>query len=284
MCKPRRVVYTCKHQEVPMIWQSDHPPVEVGGATLDAMVRATAARVPAPPRARRRRERRRRHLRRARAPRRPRGGAARRARARPRRRAGDLAAEPAGVGGRGARRDARGRRGDRRQPGGDRPRARGPARRLRRHARRHPRRHGRARRARGTSSRSATSCWPRAARCRRRAPRSRCCRTRAGRPASPRPSSSPTATSRPRCASSRPALRLSERDTLVAVAPFAHVMGFVPNLAVPLAAGATVVTMPRFDPARYLELADAPPRDRADRRAAPHARAGRRTRRCRTSS
>ena len=29
-----------------MIWQSDHPPVEVGGATLDAMVRATAARVP----------------------------------------------------------------------------------------------------------------------------------------------------------------------------------------------------------------------------------------------
>jgi acyl-CoA synthetase (AMP-forming)/AMP-acid ligase II len=50
-------------------------------------------------------------------------------------------------------------------------------------------------------------------------------------------------------------LRLSERDTLIAVAPFAHVMGFVPNLAVPLAAGATVVTMPRFDPARYLELA-----------------------------
>ena len=29
-----------------MIWQSDHPPVEVGGETLDAMVRATAARVP----------------------------------------------------------------------------------------------------------------------------------------------------------------------------------------------------------------------------------------------
>ena len=51
------------------------------------------------------------------------------------------------------------------------------------------------------------------------------------------------------------ALRLTERDTLIAVAPFAHVMGFVPNLAVPLAAGATVVTMPRFDPAGYLELA-----------------------------
>jgi len=50
-------------------------------------------------------------------------------------------------------------------------------------------------------------------------------------------------------------LRLTQRDTLVAVAPFAHVMGFVPNLAVPLAAGATVVTMARFDPARYFELA-----------------------------
>ena len=42
----------------------------------------------------------------------------------------------------------------------------------------------------------------------------------------------------------------------MAVAPFAHVMGFVPNLAVPLAAGATVVTMPRFEPAGYLELAE----------------------------
>jgi acyl-CoA synthetase (AMP-forming)/AMP-acid ligase II len=48
---------------------------------------------------------------------------------------------------------------------------------------------------------------------------------------------------------------MSERDTVVAVAPFAHVMGFVPNLAVPLAAGATVVTMPRFELGAYLELA-----------------------------
>jgi acyl-CoA synthetase (AMP-forming)/AMP-acid ligase II len=32
-------------------------------------------------------------------------------------------------------------------------------------------------------------------------------------------------------------------------------MGFLPNLAVPLAAGATVVTMARFGPAAYLELA-----------------------------
>jgi len=51
-------------------------------------------------------------------------------------------------------------------------------------------------------------------------------------------------------------LRLSERDTIVAVAPFAHIMGFLPNLAVPLAAGATVVTMPRFELAGYLALAD----------------------------
>jgi acyl-CoA synthetase (AMP-forming)/AMP-acid ligase II len=42
-------------------------------------------------------------------------------------------------------------------------------------------------------------------------------------------------------------LRLSPRDTTLAVAPFFHVMGFVVSLAVPLAAGATVVTMPRFD-------------------------------------
>jgi acyl-CoA synthetase (AMP-forming)/AMP-acid ligase II len=49
-------------------------------------------------------------------------------------------------------------------------------------------------------------------------------------------------------------LRLSERDTLVAVAPFAHVMGFIVNLAVGLAAGATLVTMPRFGLERYLAL------------------------------
>ena len=51
-------------------------------------------------------------------------------------------------------------------------------------------------------------------------------------------------------------LRLSERDTLVAVAPFCHVMGFVVNLAAGLAAGATVVTLPRFDLERYLALAE----------------------------
>jgi acyl-CoA synthetase (AMP-forming)/AMP-acid ligase II len=49
-------------------------------------------------------------------------------------------------------------------------------------------------------------------------------------------------------------LRVGERDTLLAVAPFSHIMGFLVTLAVPLCAGATVVTMPRFDPARFLEL------------------------------
>ena len=34
---------------------------------------------------------------------------------------------------------------------------------------------------------------------------------------------------------------------MLAVAPFAHVMGFVGGLAAPLAAGATVVTLPRFE-------------------------------------
>jgi acyl-CoA synthetase (AMP-forming)/AMP-acid ligase II len=49
-------------------------------------------------------------------------------------------------------------------------------------------------------------------------------------------------------------LRIGERDTVAAVAPFAHIMGFLVTLAVPLCAGATVVTMPRFDPERLLEL------------------------------
>jgi acyl-CoA synthetase (AMP-forming)/AMP-acid ligase II len=49
-------------------------------------------------------------------------------------------------------------------------------------------------------------------------------------------------------------LRVGERDTLLAVAPFSHIMGFLVTLAVPLCAGATVVTMPRFDPVRFLEL------------------------------
>jgi acyl-CoA synthetase (AMP-forming)/AMP-acid ligase II len=49
-------------------------------------------------------------------------------------------------------------------------------------------------------------------------------------------------------------LRIGDRDTLLAVAPFSHIMGFQVTLALPLSAGATVVTMPRFDPGRFLEL------------------------------
>jgi acyl-CoA synthetase (AMP-forming)/AMP-acid ligase II len=41
-------------------------------------------------------------------------------------------------------------------------------------------------------------------------------------------------------------LRLTGRDVVLGVAPYAHVMGFVVSLAVPLAAGATVVTLPKF--------------------------------------
>jgi acyl-CoA synthetase (AMP-forming)/AMP-acid ligase II len=49
-------------------------------------------------------------------------------------------------------------------------------------------------------------------------------------------------------------LRVSGRDTTLAVVPFFHIMGFMVNLALPLASGATVVTMPRFDLERFLAL------------------------------
>jgi len=52
----------------------------------------------------------------------------------------------------------------------------------------------------------------------------------------------------------RRSLRVTERDTLLAVVPFSHIMGFVVNLAAPLASGTTVVTMPRFDLERFLAL------------------------------
>ena len=52
----------------------------------------------------------------------------------------------------------------------------------------------------------------------------------------------------------RRGLRVTERDTLLAVVPFFHIMGFVVNLAAPLASGATLVTMPRFDLERFLAL------------------------------
>jgi acyl-CoA synthetase (AMP-forming)/AMP-acid ligase II len=49
-------------------------------------------------------------------------------------------------------------------------------------------------------------------------------------------------------------LGLTARDTVLALAPFCHVMGFVVTLAAPLLAGARVVTMPRFDLEAMLAL------------------------------
>jgi acyl-CoA synthetase (AMP-forming)/AMP-acid ligase II len=51
-------------------------------------------------------------------------------------------------------------------------------------------------------------------------------------------------------------LRVGQRDVVLAVAPFPHVMGFIVTCALPLAAGATVVTMARFDLERLLELVE----------------------------
>jgi acyl-CoA synthetase (AMP-forming)/AMP-acid ligase II len=48
-------------------------------------------------------------------------------------------------------------------------------------------------------------------------------------------------------------LGVTRRDTLLAVPPF-FVMGFMATLALPLASGATVVTVPRFDLGRFLAL------------------------------
>jgi acyl-CoA synthetase (AMP-forming)/AMP-acid ligase II len=52
------------------------------------------------------------------------------------------------------------------------------------------------------------------------------------------------------------ALKLTPRDTLIAIAPFAHVMGFVVNAAGALAAGTTLVTMPHFDLEAFVDLVE----------------------------
>jgi acyl-CoA synthetase (AMP-forming)/AMP-acid ligase II len=52
------------------------------------------------------------------------------------------------------------------------------------------------------------------------------------------------------------ALKLGPRDTVVAVAPFAHVMGFVITMASALASGATLVTLAQFAFEPYLELVE----------------------------
>jgi acyl-CoA synthetase (AMP-forming)/AMP-acid ligase II len=48
-------------------------------------------------------------------------------------------------------------------------------------------------------------------------------------------------------------LDLTERDTLVAVAPFFHALGFTALMNTGLAAGATVVSLPRFDLEAFLQ-------------------------------
>jgi acyl-CoA synthetase (AMP-forming)/AMP-acid ligase II len=51
-------------------------------------------------------------------------------------------------------------------------------------------------------------------------------------------------------------LRLSERDVVLAVAPFSHIMGFTVTGVLPLCSGATLITMPRFDAGRLLDLVE----------------------------
>jgi acyl-CoA synthetase (AMP-forming)/AMP-acid ligase II len=48
-------------------------------------------------------------------------------------------------------------------------------------------------------------------------------------------------------------LALTPRDRFLALAPLAHVMGFVVSLCAPLAAGATVIMLPRFELAALLD-------------------------------
>ena len=50
------------------------------------------------------------------------------------------------------------------------------------------------------------------------------------------------------------ALEVGPDDVTLALAPFFHILGFAAELVLPLAAGATVVTMPRFDPWGFLDL------------------------------
>jgi acyl-CoA synthetase (AMP-forming)/AMP-acid ligase II len=57
-------------------------------------------------------------------------------------------------------------------------------------------------------------------------------------------------------AQARGALRLRARDTIVAVAPFSHVMGFVITLCPALSAGASVATVPRFEFEPFLDLVE----------------------------
>jgi acyl-CoA synthetase (AMP-forming)/AMP-acid ligase II len=48
--------------------------------------------------------------------------------------------------------------------------------------------------------------------------------------------------------------QFGDTDTVLALAPFFHVLGGIVTLAVPLAVGARIVTVPRFDPALVLDV------------------------------
>lgn len=48
--------------------------------------------------------------------------------------------------------------------------------------------------------------------------------------------------------------KLSEKDTLIGVLPFYHIYGMMLIMNVSLRQGATVVTMPRFDPEQFLQI------------------------------
>jgi acyl-CoA synthetase (AMP-forming)/AMP-acid ligase II len=54
----------------------------------------------------------------------------------------------------------------------------------------------------------------------------------------------------------RATLKLGQRDTIVAIAPFAHVMGFVITLSNALSVGAKAVTLPSFAFDAFVELID----------------------------
>lgn len=49
-------------------------------------------------------------------------------------------------------------------------------------------------------------------------------------------------------------IQVDEHDVTLAVAPFFHILGVTATMLLPLAAGATVVTLPQFEPTAFLEL------------------------------
>ena len=111
-------------------------------------------------------------------------------------------------------------------------------------------------------------------RCRSISTTSSCCRTPRARPAWRRASCSRTATSS-RTSSRRSARsRCDEDDAFVAVLPFFHIYGMQVLMNLGLRAGATIVTMPRFDLEQFLSLHQEHRPHARVRRAADGRRAG----------